>query len=59
MGALMRSVPKEMWGTLGAKQTVKEAWEAVMTMRIGADRVKEVNTQKLLKEFENIEFQRG
>jgi hypothetical protein len=25
MGALMRSVPKEMWGTLGAKQTVKEA----------------------------------
>jgi hypothetical protein len=25
MGALMRSVPKEMWGTLGAKRTVKEA----------------------------------
>lgn len=56
MGALMRSVPKEMWGTLGAKKTVKEAWEAVRTMRIGADRVKEVNVQKLLKEFENIEF---
>jgi hypothetical protein len=25
-------------------------------MRVGADRVKEVNVQKLLKEFENIEF---
>jgi hypothetical protein len=59
MGALMRSVPKEMWGTLGAKRTVKEAWEAVMNMRIGADRVKEVNVQKLLKEFENIEFKDG
>lgn len=59
MGALMRSVPKEMWGTLGAKQIVKEAWEAVMTMRIGADRVKDVNTQKLLKEFENIDFKEG
>jgi hypothetical protein len=59
MGALMRSVPKEMWGTLGAKQTVKEAWETVMVMRIGADRVKEVNAQKLLKEFENIEFKEG
>jgi hypothetical protein len=59
MGALMRSVPKKMWGTLGAKRTVKEAWEAVMNMRIGADRVKEVNVQKLLKEFENIEFKDG
>jgi hypothetical protein len=32
------------------------AWEAVMVMRVGADQVKEVNVQKLLKEFENIEF---
>jgi hypothetical protein len=56
MGALMRSVPKEMWGTLGARKTIKEAWDAVMIMRVGADRVKEVNVQKLLKEFENIEF---
>jgi hypothetical protein len=59
MAALMRSVPKEMWGTLGAKKTVKEAWETVMTMRVGADRVKEVNVQRLLKEFENIEFKIG
>ena len=59
MGALMRSVPKEMWGTLGAKKTVKEAWEAVKIMRIGADRVKEVNVQKLIREFENIEFKEG
>jgi hypothetical protein len=28
-------------------------------MRIGADRVKEVSAQKLLQEFENIEFKEG
>ena len=59
MGALMRSVPKEMWSTLGTKKSVKEAWEAVKKMRIGADRVKEVSAQKLLQEFENIEFKEG
>jgi len=59
MGALMRSVPKEMWGTLGAKKTVKEAWETVQVMRIGADRVKEVTAQNLLTEFENIKFKEG
>jgi len=43
MGALMRSVPKEMWGTLGANKTVKEAWDTVKTMKVGADCVKEIN----------------
>ena len=43
MGDLLRSVPKEMWATLGSKKTVKEAWEAVKSMRVGADRVKEAH----------------
>ena len=59
MSALLRSVPKEMWQTLGGKKSVKEAWEAVKLMRVGADRVKEVNAQRLLKEFENIQFKEG
>jgi hypothetical protein len=59
MSALLRSVPKEMWQSLGWHKTVKEAWEAVRMMRVGANRVKEVNTQKLLKEFENIAFKEG
>jgi cell fate (sporulation/competence/biofilm development) regulator YlbF (YheA/YmcA/DUF963 family) len=59
MGALMRSMPREMWKTLGSHKTVKEAWEVVQTMRLGADRVKDVNAQKLLKEFENIQFKEG
>jgi hypothetical protein len=41
---------------LGSKKTVKEAWEAVKSMRIGAERVKEANAQRLLQEFENIKF---
>ncbi|XP_066392090.1 uncharacterized protein [Miscanthus floridulus] len=59
MGALMRSIPREMWGTLGAKKMVKEAWETVQVMRVGAVRVKEISVQNLLKEFENIEFKEG
>jgi hypothetical protein len=38
---------------------VKEAWEAVRTMHVSADRIKEVNAQKLLKDFENIVFKEG
>ena len=44
---------------LGSKKSVKEAWEAVKTMRVGADRVKEANAQRLLKDFENIAFKEG
>ena len=56
MSALLRSVPPEMWQMLGAKNTVKDAWTAVKSMRVGAERVKEANAQRLLREFENIEF---
>jgi len=59
MGALLRSVPQEMWQMLGAKKTVKEAWAAVKSMRVGAERVKEANAQRLLREFENIAFKNG
>jgi len=59
MSALLRSVPKGMWATLGNKKTVKEAWEVVKMMRLGADRVKDLNAQKLIQEFENISFKEG
>jgi len=48
-----------MWQSLGRKNKVNEAWEAVKTMRIGADRVKEVNAERLLEEFKNIAFKEG
>lgn len=37
MAALLHSVPRDMWQMLGLKKTVKEAWDAVATMRLGAD----------------------
>ncbi|XP_066311453.1 uncharacterized protein [Miscanthus floridulus] len=59
LGAMLRGVPQEMHSMLLNKKTVKEAWEAIKTMRLGADRVKEVNAQKLLAEFESIAFKPG
>jgi hypothetical protein len=59
LSALMRSVSDDMWQMLGGRKTVKEAWEVVKTMHLGADRVKDVNAQKLMQEFENIKFKEG
>ena len=59
LGAMLRGVPQEMHSMLLNKKIVKEAWEAIKTMRLGADRVKEVNAQKLLGEFEAISFKPG
>jgi hypothetical protein len=56
LAAILRGVPEEMHNMLLGKRSVKEAWEAIKTMRLGADRVKEVNAQKLLAEFESIAF---
>jgi hypothetical protein len=59
LGAMLRGVPTEMHSMLLKKKNAKEAWEAIKTMRLGADRVKEVNAQKLLTEFEQIAFKPG
>lgn len=47
------------WAALGAKSSVKEAWDLIKTLRQGTNRVKEVNAQKLTKEFENLAFKEG
>ena len=59
LGAMMRGVPPEMHSLLLNKKTAKDAWEAIKSMRLGAERVKEVNAQKLLAEFESISFKTG
>ncbi|XP_066381756.1 uncharacterized protein [Miscanthus floridulus] len=59
LGAMLRGVPTEMHSMLLNKKSMKEAWEAIKTMRLGAYRVKEVNAQKLLGEFESISFKAG
>jgi hypothetical protein len=59
LGAMLRGVPTEMHPLLLNKKTVKEAWAAIKSMRLGTDRVKTVNAQMLLAEFESITFKSG
>jgi hypothetical protein len=56
---MMRGVPPDMHSMLLNKKMAKEAWEAIKSMRLGAERVKEVNAQKLLADFESISFKTG
>jgi hypothetical protein len=38
------------------KESAKEAWEAIQSIRVGADKVKEANAEKLRREFDDILF---
>ncbi|WVZ51861.1 hypothetical protein U9M48_002964 [Paspalum notatum var. saurae] len=59
LAAVLRGVPSELKATLAVKNTAKEAWEAVNKMCVGEDRVKNANRQRLLKEFENLQWKDG
>jgi hypothetical protein len=48
-----------MQAGLAVKELAKEAWEAISSMRVGADKMKEVNAEKLWQEFEDITFKSG
>ena len=47
MEAILCSVPPEMVLTVGAKETAKEAWDTIKTLRIGVERVRESKAQTL------------
>jgi hypothetical protein len=57
--ALLRVVPLEMLAGLAVKETMKEAWEAIRSIRVDADKVKEANAEKLQWEFDDIAFKSG
>ena len=59
MSGLLRSVPSEMWGTLGRKRTVKEAWDAVKVLRVGDARARDASAQQLRREFGALVFKEG
>jgi hypothetical protein len=59
MAGLLRSVPSEMWATLGRKQTVKEAWDAIKVLQIGDDRMRDASAQQLRREFGALVFKEG
>jgi hypothetical protein len=53
---LLRAVSSEMQAGLAVKATAREAWEAIRTVRVGVDHVKEVNAERLHREFDDISF---
>jgi hypothetical protein len=59
LGAILRAVPPEMLRSLAVKDTAKEAWDALKTLRLGSERVREARAQTRRSEFENLRFKDG
>jgi hypothetical protein len=57
--ALLHVMPLEMQLGLAVKETVKDAWEAICSIWVGTDKVKEANTERLRQEFDDISFKSG
>jgi hypothetical protein len=48
-----------MQGSLAVKPTTSTTWEAIRYVRVGTDRVKEANAERLWREFGDITFKAG
>jgi hypothetical protein len=44
---------------LAVKDTAKEAWDAIKTIRVGADRVRDSKAQNFRKQYEDLRFKSG
>jgi uncharacterized membrane protein YgcG len=56
LAALLRAVLPEMQVGPANKESAHEAWEAIRRIRVGADRVKEANMERLRHDFTDIKF---
>jgi hypothetical protein len=56
---ILRSVPSEMMAGLAAKGSAKGAWDAILSLRVGSDRVKKANAETLRREFGALAFKDG
>jgi hypothetical protein len=59
LGAITSAVSQEMLASLAVKATAAEAWEAVRSLRIGSEAVRNARAQRLRTEFESIHFKEG
>jgi hypothetical protein len=59
LGTILGAVPPEMLRSLAVKDTAKEAWDALKTLRLGSERVREARAQTRRSEFENLRFKDG
>jgi hypothetical protein len=56
LDALCGTVPPSM---IAKKETAKEAWDAIATMRVGDDHVKKATAQQLRRKFDLVMFNDG
>ncbi|KAL8145756.1 hypothetical protein AgCh_003778 [Apium graveolens] len=54
LDAIYQGIPEDILLSVADKKTAKQAWEAVKTMCLGADRVKKARVQTLKAEFESL-----
>jgi hypothetical protein len=59
LDAITSAVPQEMLASLAVKKSAADAWEAVRSLRIGSEAVRNMRTQRLRAEFESIWFREG
>jgi predicted methyltransferase len=59
LDTLCGAVPQEMVLTITKKETTKEAWDAIVTMRIDDDHVKKAMAQQLHRKFDLATFDNG
>jgi hypothetical protein len=57
--AILRAVPPEMIPMLAVKDTAKEAWDTMKTIRVGADRVRDSKAESFRKQYEDLRFKPG
>ena len=59
MEAILKSTPSEYVVALGSKDSAKEAWDSLKTMRLGNERARKAKAQQLRREYEALEFRDG
>ena len=57
--AILAAVPVEYREPLGVKNSAKEAWEAIVAIRIGSNRTKKATVPLLKQEYANLKFNYG
>lgn len=54
LAVIYQGIPEDILLSLAEKNTAKEAWDAIKTLSLGADRVKLAKIQTLKAEFESL-----
>jgi hypothetical protein len=59
MEGILKAVPAEYRIALGNKDSAKEAWDALKSMRLGGERACKAKSQQLRREYKALEFKDG